>query len=369
MTLYIGLLSGTSIDAVDAALVDIDDGGHCTQRHYVELPYPPALASALHAARRQPSSLTLPALGRLDVEVGRVFAAAASELLRRSATAADAVTAIGSHGQTLYHRPGGDHPFTSQVGDPNIIAALTGITTVADFRRMDLALGGQGAPLAPAFHAGAFADAGSHRAIVNVGGIANVTLLPAGGAVSGFDTGPGNALMDDWAQQHLGTAYDADGAWARRGSVNERLLRSMLGDPYFQRPAPKSTGRETFNVEWLQAHLRTLPLPPPAEDVQATLLVLTAQTIALGLAQVPRPLSVYLCGGGARNGALMAAVGDQLPGCRVQTTAALGVEPEAVEAILFAWLAHRRLRGEPVDLRAVTGARAPALLGGIYAPR
>ncbi|MFO1434997.1 MAG: anhydro-N-acetylmuramic acid kinase [Gammaproteobacteria bacterium] len=369
MTLYIGLNSGTSMDAVDAALVDIDDESRCHIRHYREIPYPPTLASRLHAARRNAARLTLPELYQLDVEVGRAFATAAVQLLSAEKLDAGNVAAIGSHGQTLYHQPRGDTPYSVQIGDLNTIAARTGIATIGDFRRMDMALGGQGAPLAPLFHAAVFRHESRGRAIVNIGGIANVTILRANSSnIIGFDSGPGNALMDEWAREHIGQAYDKDGQWAANGRINDALLQALLADDYFKLRPPKSTGREYFNREWLQVHLANLPIVPNANDVQTTLLQLAACSIAAALAPDASVAEIYVCGGGAKNAALMQALRTALPAKKVSTTAELGVAPEAVEAVLFAWLARQRQIGLPVSLGSITGASGPAILGGVYLP-
>ena len=283
--------------------------------------------------------------------------------------------AIGSHGQTVLHQPRGEAPFTLQIGDPNVIAERLGIDVVGDFRRRDLAAGGEGAPLMPAFHAAAFGVPGEARAVVNIGGIANVTQLTADGGVTGFDTGPGNCLLDAWARRHLRHAYDANGAWAATGTVQQVLLERLLADAYFSRPAPKSTGRETFSDDWLDRALAGLALPPA--DVQATLAELTARSIADGLRVASRnggpgagpgtdPKRVLICGGGALNADLMARLARALPRSAVDTTAAAGIAPEHVEAAGFAWLAHRYVCGLAGNLPAVTGARHPVSLGALY---
>ena len=271
------------------------------------------------------------------------------------------VAAIGSHGQTICHRPNGAFPFTLQIGDPSVIAERTGILTVADFRRGDVAAGGQGAPLLPALHAAVLADPAIPRAILNLGGIANLTLLVPGQEVLGFDTGPANCLLDAWAARHLGTERDNGGAWASSGTVDRDLLARCLDDPYFAAAPPKSTGREVFNLDWLDARVHTGIAPA---DVQATLLALSARTIADALrANAPATREVFACGGGVHNPALMDALRAELPGVRVDTTAALGLDPDFVEAAGFAWLAHARLAGEPGNLPSVTGARRPRVLG------
>lgn len=370
MSRYLGLMSGTSIDAIDAALVDIDGAGRVRLDLYAEYPYPPALAAALHAARRQAETLALDQLYRLDLRVAEAFADAALELLQVAGVEPVSIRAIGSHGQTLCHHPDPAARYTVQVGDPNVIAARTGIATVADLRRMDVAVGGEGAPLAPAFHAHALRDPALCRAIVNIGGIANVTLLdPASEAVTGFDTGPGNALMDDWTRAHRGEAYDADGRWAGSAAPDTDLLAALSADPYFARRPPKSTGREYFNSGWLARHIDALPVRPEPAVVQATLLQLTARTIARAITEnTSATAEVYVCGGGAYNAALMRAIAGTLDGSKVTTTAALGIAPNAVEAMTFAWLAHRRVEGLTGNLPSVTGAARSAVLGGLYLP-
>uniref|UniRef100_UPI00262F5649 anhydro-N-acetylmuramic acid kinase n=1 Tax=Dokdonella sp. TaxID=2291710 RepID=UPI00262F5649 len=285
-------------------------------------------------------------------------------LLREAGIDRDEVSAIGSHGQTVRHRVGGAHPFTLQIGDASVIAERTGIATVADFRRADVAAGGQGAPLLPALHAAVFSDAAVPRAILNLGGIANLTLLQHGRDAIGFDSGPANCLLDAWAERHLGKPRDDDGVWARSGQVDAGLLAALLADPYFAAPPPKSTGREDFNLAWLDARL---PAGLAPADVQATLLALSAHTIADAVrTHAPAMREIYACGGGVHNGALMNALRAQLPGLKVDSTAALGLHPDYVEAAGFAWLARARLIGEPGNLPSVTGARGPRLLGAIY---
>jgi len=279
------------------------------------------------------------------------------------------IIAIGSHGQTIRHRPPGspEGTFTLQIGDPNLIAELTGINTVADFRRRDMAAGGQGAPLVPAFHRAIFHSPNKNRVIVNIGGMANITWLPAQGPVIGFDTGPGNVLMDTWIAEHLGKSYDQDGAWATSGQVCTTLLAELLAEPYFKMLAPKSTGRENFNRSWLEDHLRRLVSTPALGDIQATLLELSAITIAdsiKGLDQIPK--EVFVCGGGAYNTALMQRLARLMPQDSVASTAALGVDPQWIEAMAFAWLAQQTLNHRPGNLREVTGATREVILGGVY---
>ncbi|HET6397787.1 MAG TPA: anhydro-N-acetylmuramic acid kinase, partial [Pseudoxanthomonas sp.] len=271
---------------------------------------------------------------------------------------------IGSHGQTVRHRPGGEAPFTLQIGDGNVIAERSGIATVADFRRRDVAAGGHGAPLVPAFHAALLHSESEDRAVLNLGGIGNYTLLPRQGPVRGFDTGPANALLDAWCQRHTGAAFDADGAFAAGGTVDEALLARLLDEPWFALPPPKSTGREQFHLDWVQARLRGGESPA---DVQATLLELSAATAADALrAHQPRTARVLACGGGVRNPVLMRRLAARLPGVAVESTAAHGLDPDFVEAMAFAWLARQTLAGLPGNLPAVTGARGPRVLGVVH---
>ena len=306
-SLYLGLISGTSADGIDAALVRFAPRLEVIGAR--TFAYPDALRERVLALARNQAAITLGDLGRLDAEVGGHFADAARALLRGAGIGAQQVIAIGSHGQTLCHRPQGRFPFTLQIGDPNVIAERTGIVTVADFRRADVAAGGQGAPLLPALHAAVLADAATPRAILNLGGIANVTSLIPGRPVLGFDTGPANCLLDAWSQRVRGMPCDEGGAWARSGRVDRALLTRLLDDPYFAAPPPKSTGREVFNLDWLEARL---PAGPDPADVQATLLQLSARSIAMALrAHAHDVREVYACGGGVHNAALMDALRDE----------------------------------------------------------
>jgi anhydro-N-acetylmuramic acid kinase len=365
MSLYLGLMSGTSMDGIDAALLDIE-ANRMHLHAAAERAWPHALQQRLRRAAEDPEHTGLPELGELDTAVGLEFAEAAEHLLRATGLSAPDVRAIGSHGQTLLHQPRAALPFTLQIGDPNIIAERLGIDVVADFRRRDLAAGGEGAPLMPAFHLAAFGAAGQTRAVVNIGGIANVTLLAEAGTVIGFDTGPGNCLLDSWARRHLQQAYDARGAWAASGAVDAPLLAQLQTLPYFARLPPKSTGRETFSDGWLDAALAGRRLAP--QDVQATLAQLTADTIAAAVrsAAPTAPQDVFICGGGAFNIDLMNRLGAALPHSRVGTTALCGIAPEHVEAAGFAWLAYRYLAAETGNLPSVTGARHAVPLGGLY---
>jgi anhydro-N-acetylmuramic acid kinase len=365
VTLYIGLISGTSMDGVEAVVLDID-AGRLQIRSAVHVDYSDDVATRLRAAVANPAGCGLDEFGALDAAVGEAFAAATSQLLQITGYAGRDIRAIGSHGQTLLHRPRTALPYTIQIGDPNRIAERTGIDVVADFRRRDVAAGGEGAPLVPAFHAAAFSQAGQTRVVVNIGGIANITVLATDGTVTGFDTGPGNCLMDLWAREQLGTAYDKDGALAASGRVNSELLQLLLAEPYLRQAPPKSTGRELFHREWLQPALQRCAAS--VADVQATLSEYTAVTIAQGITALARaqPIEVLVCGGGAYNIELMRRLAAQLPTARVLSTAQRGIAPEHVEAALFAWLAHRFLVEQPGNLVAVTGARGPRVLGALY---
>jgi anhydro-N-acetylmuramic acid kinase len=368
MSVYLGLMSGTSMDGIDAALLEIEPQ-HMQLRGAVARAWPAALQARLRRAAEDFEHIGLTEFGQLDTVVAQEFAQVAEQLLELARVPASAVRAIGSHGQTVLHRPAGEAPFTLQIGDPNIIAERLGIDVVADFRRRDLAAGGEGAPLMPAFHAAAFGRAGQTRGVVNIGGMANITLLAADGSVIGFDTGPGNCLLDAWARAHLQTAYDTHGAWAAGGQVDAPLLERLLAEPYFSRAPPKSTGRDAFSDAWLQLALGGRQLAPA--DVQATLAQLTADTIAAALAPsgAPVPESLYVCGGGAFNTDLLARLSSALPRTRVATTAECGIAAEHVEAAGFAWLAHQYLAGLPGNLPSVTGARHPVPLGALYRGR
>jgi len=361
--LYLGILSGTSIDGVDVVLAEIGDD-HCRIVAAKTTPFPLELHARLQGLVEKPE-ISLKALGALDVAVGRFFAECALELIGAAGLKPTNVAAIGSHGQTIYHDPHGEEPFSLQVGDPNSIAARTGITTVADFRRLDIALGGQGAPLVPAFHAWRFGDGKEPRAVVNIGGIANVTVLAPGQQVRGFDTGPGNTLLDLWFRRCKGQPFDRAGSWAASGNVNDRLLDACLAEPFFGAPAPKSTGRELFNLTWLEPRLERAGGLQDV-DVQSTLSELTAATIAAAIrAELPMCEAVIVCGGGAHNDDLMNRL-RRITGARVATTESYGVAPDWVEGAAFAWLGRARLRGLTGNLPTVTGARRPAVLGGVY---
>ena len=366
---YVGLMSGTSLDGVDAVLVRFGPEGGLALEAARTLPMPGPLRAALERAIGE-GRIALAELGRLDAELGALFARAVEAVLEAAGAEAGTVRAVGCPGQTLWHAPEGEPPFTLQIGDPNAVAERTGIAVVADFRRRDLAAGGQGAPLVPAFHAAVFRRPGEDVAVLNVGGIANVTLLPADprAPVRGFDTGPGNTLLDAWARRHTGEPFDRDGRLAARGRVHPALLRRLLADAWFAAPPPKSTGRERFHLRWLEAALEAVGEAVAPADVQATLVALTAEAVGRALAQARfAPRRLLVCGGGARNPVLMAALARALPGAHVATTAELGLEPEWVEAAAFAWLARERLAGRPGNLPAATGAAGPRVLGAVYA--
>lgn len=358
--LYVGLMSGTSMDGVDAALIDLGDPpGKLIDTHF--LPYPEDVrAEALSLNTPGPNELDRSA--RLSIRLADLYAGAVNGLLRESGCGASQVVAIGCHGQTVRHRP--ELGYTLQLGDPARLAELTGINVVADFRRRDIAAHGQGAPLVPAFHRAMFASPAISRVVVNIGGIANLTALPREGPVIGFDTGPGNVLLDLWASAHIKGAIDIDGRFAASGQVQGPLLGRMLADPFFALPPPKSTGRDRFNRAWLD---RVDPGVSAPEDVQATLAQLTADSIAGGIDRYcAGSKEVYLCGGGVHNSDLVGRIERALPGRLVRSTAALGVDPDWVEAFAFAWLARCAVTGEPGNLPSVTGATGPRRLGAIY---
>jgi anhydro-N-acetylmuramic acid kinase len=363
--LFVGLMSGTSMDGIDAALVEFSDST-MTILQTLDHAYPTDLRDDLLAAIRLPVQQDISNVDNLNRRCGECFRDAALALLRAANVKASDVKAIGSHGQTLRHQPNAVPAFTLQIGDPQIIAAGTGITTIADFRSADIAAGGQGAPLTPIFHEWLFRKPGTHRAVLNIGGIANLTLLTDGLDTIGFDTGPGNTLMDAWIREHRGVAFDRDGEWAGSGTTDEALLQRLLSDAYFAAKPPKSTGFEQFNLHWMQqADLSATA----ATDVQATLCALTATTISDALQRFAADVTeVLVCGGGVHNLTLMAQLQKQLPGIQVASTATAGLNPDWVEAVAFAWLALRRLQGLPGNLPGVTGARAPVALGVIHQP-
>lgn len=360
---YIGVMSGTSLDGVDVVLAVIDQHMVAQQASYCH-PFPPALRQQVLAiCQGQP--LTLSQLGQLDTQLGKLFAEAVVTLMQRQSLESDDIMAIGCHGQTVWHEPDSAAPSTLQIGDNNQIAAATGVTVVGDFRRRDMALGGQGAPLVPAFHQALLMDSTERRMVLNIGGIANLSLLIPGQPVRGYDTGPGNMLIDAWIWRHQGVGYDNNAAWALTGQVVPALLEQMLNDPWFVLPPPKSTGREYFNLGWVERQLQRFPGLAP-QDVQATLSELTALTIAQQIKLSNGCDRLLVCGGGSRNPLLMARLAAHLPGTEVGPTDAAGVSGDDMEALAFAWLAFRTLSGLPGNLPAVTGAREMSVLGAIY---
>jgi len=356
------------MDAIDAALVDIANE-QIRLIAYRQYPITSELRRELKSATGRSS---IDHITRLDVRLGRLFAEAVSALIQENSQDNTGITAIGCHGQTILHRPEPPEPTTLQIGDPNIIAHLTGITTVADFRRMDIAAGGHGAPLTPALHNHLFRHATKNRVVVNIGGMANITILPAintNSTICGFDTGPGNVLLDEWAHKHTGLSMDTDGCWAASGACNLKLLELLLQDDYFGLAPPKSTGRDYFNLQWLQKRLENFDHSARPEDIQSTLVQLTAITITKAINQyAPATQEVIVGGGGAHNPQLMQALARNLAKCSVISTGDLGINPDALEAIAFAWLAKCRIERQPGNIPAVTGATAPVLLGCIYEP-
>lgn len=367
--LFVGLMSGTSVDSIDAAIVECTPNSTtliATREHPIS-----SETRSRIVTLSQKGDDEIENMGRLDRELGKLFAEATLELLHASKTPINTITAIGSHGQTIRHRPpsaakNGEECFTLQIGDPNTIAECTGITTVADFRRRDVAAGGEGAPLAPAFHRAAFASAGVNRAIINIGGIANASILQGEELAMGFDTGPGNTLLDQWIAEHQGTRYDAGGDWAAEGEVSARLMESMLCHPFLSQSGPRSTGKEAFNLDWLKDRQSSLP-PISAQNTQATVAEFTAQTIVAGLRSSGTVLDeVYICGGGAHNTDLMRRLYRLLSPIHLDTTEALGMDPDWVEAAAFGWLAQQTLKELSGNAPAVTGARGPRVLGGVF---
>lgn len=361
MALYIGVMSGTSLDGMDIALIELGAAITLRATHYIPMP---------HALRNE--LLGLCASGQDEVARCAIAenhwvelaAQGVNTLLAQQHLSPADIRAIGSHGQTIRHEPA--RGFTVQIGNPALLAELTNICVVGDFRRRDVAAGGQGAPLVPAFHEALFTDESGNRAVLNVGGFSNLSLITATAPVAGFDCGPGNVLLDAWILEKRGELYDRNGDWAASGKVEPLLLNALLSDPFFQTQGPKSTGREVFNLAWLKQHLFSLPAFP-AEDVQATLLELTAQTIVQSLkAAQPHTDELLVCGGGAHNAALMARLSDLLAPARVSSTQAKGVDPDWVEAMAFAWLAHCCLENIPTNRPSVTGARGLRVLGAIY---
>jgi anhydro-N-acetylmuramic acid kinase len=358
--LYLGLMSGTSLDGVDAVLAGAQGRGWRLLESS-HLPFPAKLRARL-LDLHSPGSDELHRAALVANDLSLHYAAVVRKVLLRAGIGARSVAAIGCHGQTVRHRPRAG--YTLQLINGAALAEATGIPVVCDFRSRDIAAGGEGAPLAPAFHRAVFAHARLNRAIVNIGGIANLTRLPARGAVIGFDCGPGNCLLDAWIGARRRRPYDRNGAWAASGTVIPRLLKELLSHPFLRRRPPKSTGRDEFDLRWLARELKPGDRPT---DVQATLLEFTATTIARAvLAYGGNAREIYVCGGGARNRTLLARLAALLPRRQVATTAALGIDPQHVEALAFAWLARQAIKGRPGNLPEVTGARGPRVLGAVY---
>ena len=366
MDLYIGLMSGTSTDAVDAALVDFsDDQIKLIAAHDLSLD---ASLRDLLLQLSLPCKDDLNLAGQASIQAGEAFAQATNELLKKTKLTSADIKAIGSHGQTIRHYPNESSPFTIQIGDPNIIAARTNITTVADFRRKDMANGGQGAPLTPVFHKALLQTQQPHEDAVflNIGGIANITVIKAN-TLLGFDTGPGNTLLDAWTRKHHKAELDNQGRWAASGAIDQALLRSILLEPYFKMSLPKSTGKELFNLDWLDKHLEAINKDILLENIQATLVELTATTIADNIkTHMQKPCDIFVCGGGIHNNFLIQQLKSKLNDYQISSTKVLGADPDWIEAMAFAWFAKQTMEKQPVDLCSITGAKKPAILGGIY---
>lgn len=363
--LYVGIMSGTSLDGIDIALSRFDPKKqHADCLDAICCPLPEDLKQQLLSLCSSADDEIVRA-GRAGIAWATLAAAGVIQLLRQNQLHPSDIRAIGSHGQTIRHHP--ELGFSQQIGAPALLAEQTGINVISDFRSRDLAAGGEGAPLVPAFHSWLLSDPEHTRTLINIGGFANLSIMRPGMTPAGFDSGPGNALMDSWIQQHKGLAFDEGGNWARTGRVIPELLQAMLSDPYFSRSAPKSTGREYFNPHWLSTFIASQPKELRSEDVQATLLALTAHSIADSVAvAASESTSVYLCGGGARNTLLLEHLQTLLKHRQVRTTAALGVDPDWMEAIAFAWLAWRFDERLPGNLPSVTGARGERILGALY---
>ncbi|WDU62758.1 anhydro-N-acetylmuramic acid kinase [Pseudomonas poae] len=361
MSLYIGVMSGTSLDGLDIALIEQTPAIKLLATHYI--PMPSALRTELLGlCASGPDEIARSAIAQQQWV--QLAAQGIHALLGQQNLKPQDIRAIGSHGQTIRHEPA--RGFTVQIGNPALLTELTGITVVSDFRSRDVAAGGQGAPLVPAFHEALFGERTGNRAVLNVGGFSNLSLIETGKPVAGFDCGPGNVLLDAWIHLQRGEHFDRDGHWAASGTIEPQLLNALLGDPFFLTKGPKSTGREVFNLQWLQQHLSQLPAFAP-QNVQATLLELTALTISESLQTAQGQTETLLvCGGGAHNGTLMSRLAALLPATQVSSTATYGVDPDWVEAMAFAWLAHCCLEGIAANRPSVTGARGLRVLGAIY---
>jgi len=363
--LFVGMLSGTSRDGVDTVLVNFSHGS-MDLLHAACIPYPPAIKLTLDQLLETHRPPNTDVASLLDENLGRFFARTAQNLVREAGMEMRDIRAIGSHGQNVWHEPRGENPVTIQLGSGNVIAGNTGTTVVTDFRSADVRVGGQGAPLAPLLHRHLFHSESEDRVVLNIGGIANLTILPSGGEVTGFDCGPGNCLMDNWTRRYLQKDFDNNGNWAAKGRVDQALLDRMLQDPYFDTAPPKSTGLEYFSTAWLENMLQGSGLDEV--DVQTSLAELTAQSVARNLQRTGLPHRLLVCGGGAHNIFLLSRIAAVLPDVIVETTARYGADPDWVEGLLFAWLARERLDGRAQDTPPITGARHAVLLGEVYEP-
>ncbi len=368
VTYFIGLMSGTSLDGVDTIICSINSSHDFQLIDAHSYPIPKPLKQALLTLSQERHPNELERYAELDVQMGYLFAECCISLLKKNNLNPEQIHAIGSHGQTLRHYPDNQYPTTLQIGDPNIIAQKTRITTIADFRRRDIAAGGQGAPLVPPFHHALFGTDNQNRVILNIGGIANITFLPTTpGSIIGYDTGPGNGLMDDWCTRYFDCAYDPSGNIASQGHINAALLSSMLNDTYFSQSFPKSTGREYFSYDWIEIQLRKQDALIEKNDVLATLLELSSLSISNEINQLkPSIDEVLVCGGGVRNNHLMQRLQEHMPEITVNSTESFGLHPDWVEASAFAWLANQTLNGLTANLPSVTGAKEEVILGGIW---
>ncbi len=359
-------MSGTSLDGVDAVLVSFDDDTPKLLSSY-SYPIPEGMQRKLIEFTHPHWQGSISQVGILNQQLGKLFADASSALIQESNIDPKDIKAIGSHGQTIWHQPEGEFPFSLQLGDANLICEATGITTVADFRSRDIAAGGQGAPLVPAFHLDTLSHPNLNRVILNIGGIANISVLSSHTSnkpVIGFDTGPGNGLIDAWISSHKGARFDKKGDWAKSGSIQTEALNTLLNDSYFSLPAPKSTGKELFNINWLEEALKDGLKKHKPEDIQATLTELTALTIANDIDKSCD--EIFVCGGGIHNQFLMERLKHHLPGTPIRSTQELGIDPDWMEAIAFAWLAKKTMEGKTGNLPSATGAKGARILGAIY---
>lgn len=366
--LYIGVMSGTSMDGIDASLCSVTEHNISTLRFHSSM-FSESLKSKLQSLSL-PGNNEIDRMGEASIQLGEAIAKTINQLISQTTIKSSDITAIGCHGQTIRHRPYADKPFSLQIGDPSTIAQLTGITTITDFRMADMAASGQGAPLVPAFHQARFSSEDSSRVILNIGGIANISLLPpnknCNTQLSGYDTGPGNILMDQWINDCLGRPYDESGNWAKSGTIIDTLLKECLNEAYFQQAAPKSTGKEIFNLDWLKEKVDGHPYRQ--QDIQRTLLELTAKSISDGVisSTQKQACEVYICGGGIHNQLLIDRLSSLLNGYTIHSTQLLGVDPQLVEATAFAWLARQTINNLPGNAPLVTGATRAKVLGGIY---